>query len=205
MIEAILHGLLLSFGLILPLGAQNIFVFNQGANHKHFRSAIPVVITASLCDTLLILLAVFGVSLIILSFAWLKTVLFAGGFLFLLYMGWTVWNSKSAKDGDSAALPVKKQIGLAISVSLLNPHAILDTVGVIGTGSIVYTGAEKTGFTFICIIVSWLWFAGLAFAGKILGERDAEGKWLKYINRLSALVIWGVAFYIGRELVVSIL
>ena len=28
----LIHGLLLALGLILPLGAQNVFVFNQGAN-----------------------------------------------------------------------------------------------------------------------------------------------------------------------------
>lgn len=28
---AIIHGIVLAFGLILPLGAQNVFVFQQGA------------------------------------------------------------------------------------------------------------------------------------------------------------------------------
>ena len=31
MTEAILHGIILAFGLIIPLGVQNVFVFNQGA------------------------------------------------------------------------------------------------------------------------------------------------------------------------------
>ncbi len=31
LIEAIIHGVILAFGLILPLGVQNVFVFNQGA------------------------------------------------------------------------------------------------------------------------------------------------------------------------------
>lgn len=30
MLAALLHGIALAFGLILPLGAQNVFVFNQG-------------------------------------------------------------------------------------------------------------------------------------------------------------------------------
>ena len=34
MLQSAVHGLLLALGLILPLGAQNVFVFNQGANHK---------------------------------------------------------------------------------------------------------------------------------------------------------------------------
>ncbi|TMZ55245.1 amino acid transporter, partial [Klebsiella pneumoniae] len=62
MIAAFLHGIVLAFGLILPLGTQNVFVFNQGASQPKFRGAVPVILTASLCDTLLILLAVVGVS-----------------------------------------------------------------------------------------------------------------------------------------------
>lgn len=49
----------------------------------------------------------------------------------------------------------------AMSVSLPNPHAILDTMGVIGTSSLKYNGTEKLVFTVVCIVVSWLWFVGL--------------------------------------------
>ena len=49
--EPLIHGILLAFGLILPLGVQNVFVFNQGATHKKFTNALPAVITAGLCDT----------------------------------------------------------------------------------------------------------------------------------------------------------
>jgi L-lysine exporter family protein LysE/ArgO len=35
----------------------------------------------------------------------------------------------------------------AMSVSLLNPYAILVTIGVIGTSSLVYNGYEKWLFT----------------------------------------------------------
>ena len=50
MLQPLIHGLLLALGLILPLGAQNVFVFNQGANQK-ISKALPVIITAGLCDT----------------------------------------------------------------------------------------------------------------------------------------------------------
>lgn len=82
MLEAFIHGVVLAFGLILPLGVQNVFIFNQGAVHKKFIRAFPAIITASVCDTLLILLAVAGVSIIILSFTWLRTFLFLVGFFF---------------------------------------------------------------------------------------------------------------------------
>lgn len=201
MLAAILHGIVLAFGLILPLGAQNVFVFNQGASQPKFRGAIPVIITASLCDTLLILLAVLGVSVIVLSVPVLQTVIFSIGVVFLLYMGWSIWRSDPANlsQKEAAMLP-KKQIMFAMSVSLLNPHAILDTIGVIGTSSLSYTGSEKVGFTVACIIISWLWFLGLAIAGKVVGNFDIEGKLLKVINKVSAIIIWGVALYIAIQL-----
>lgn len=201
MLAALFHGILLAFGLILPLGAQNVFVFNQGASQPKFRGTIPVIITASLCDTLLILLAVLGVSVVVLTVPFLQTALFSFGLLFLLYMGWTIWRSDAANlSQKEAAMPPKKQILFAMSVSLLNPHAILDTIGVIGTSSLTYVGSEKVAFTIACIIVSWLWFFTLALIGKIIGNFDTEGNFLAILNKISAIIIWTVAIFIAIQL-----
>jgi L-lysine exporter family protein LysE/ArgO len=201
MIGALVHGILLAFGLILPLGAQNIFVLNQGSSQPSFKKVIPVIITASFCDTLLILLAVMGVSIMVLAIPVFQTILFLIGFLFLLYMGWVVWNSKPASiTGDNVALSPKKQILFAISVSLLNPHAILDTIGVIGMNSLYYSGSAKVVFTTACIVVSWLWFLGLAIIGRVIGGLDPNGRLLVFINKVSGILIWGVALYIGVQI-----
>lgn len=85
--EALFHGVILAFGLILPLGVQNVFVFNQGATHRKFAHALPAVVTAGVCDTLLIALTEDGVSVIVLQFEWLKALMFIAGVLFLSYMG----------------------------------------------------------------------------------------------------------------------
>jgi L-lysine exporter family protein LysE/ArgO len=202
MLGALVHGIVLAFGLILPLGAQNIFVFNQGSSHSLFRKVIPVIITASLCDTLLILLAVMGVSIIVLAIPVFQTIIFSIGFVFLLYMGWVVWNSKPTSiTGENVALSPRKQILFAISVSLLNPHAILDTIGVIGTSSLYYSGSAKVVFTTACILVSWLWFLGLAIVGRVIGQLDPNGRFLVFINKASGIMIWGVAIYIGIQIV----
>ena len=201
MTAALIHGIILAFGLILPLGAHNVFVFNQGASQPKFRGAVPVIITASLCDALLILLAVLGVSVIVLTVPVLQMVIFSVGIIFLLYMGWSIWNSDPAGlDKDEAALPTRKQVLFAMSVSLLNPHAILDTIGVIGTSSLGYEGGERVLFTASCIAVSCLWFIGLAVAGRTVGNFDSEGKLLLWINKISAVIIWGVAIYLGIQL-----
>jgi len=200
--EVWIHGFVLSLGLILPLGVQNVFVFNQGATQPTLLRAMPVVLTAAICDTILILLAVLGVSLVVLTFVWLKTLLYLIGVLFLSYMGWLTWRSNpaTAKGEVSAALPVSRQVAFAASVSLFNPHAILDTIGVIGTSSLAYSGGEKWAFTFACILLSWVWFISLAVAGRAAGRLDTSGRLLRLLNKCSALIIWTVALYMAITL-----
>ena len=67
MSEAIIHGIILAFGLIIPLGVQNVLSLTKVRANKHLEGS-PVVLTASICDTLLILIAVQGVSLVLLTF-----------------------------------------------------------------------------------------------------------------------------------------
>ncbi|GIP23483.1 LysE/ArgO family amino acid transporter [Paenibacillus sp. J22TS3] len=205
MIEAVIHGIILALGLILPLGVQNVFVFNQGAAAARWPLALPVVVAASLCDTLLILLSVFGVSLLLLSVAWLKLLLFAAGVMFLVYMGWSIWKSEPSPSASrEERLPARKQILFAVSVSLLNPHAIMDTIGVIGTNALGYEGQAKWGFTLGCIGLSWIWFSALALAGRWVGSLDRAGKILKVINKVSAVIIWAVAVYLAVQFMEAI-
>lgn len=197
MISAAMHGFVLAFGLILPLGVQNVFIFNQGAIQPRWIYVLPVVLTASICDTLLISLAVFGVSAVVLGVAWIKVTLLLVGILFLIYMGYTTWKSKPRWDETSVqTFTYRKQIVFAASVSLLNPHAIMDTIGVIGTSALSYTGTEKITFMVVCILVSWLWFFGVSIVGRLIGKLDQTGSFLLLLNKISALIMWGTAIYL---------
>lgn len=195
--EPILHGIILAFGLILPLGVQNVFVFSQGATQPKLLRAFPATITAAMCDTLLILLAVFGLSVIVLQFEWLRISLMIAGILFLLYMGYVIWRSEPTLNETNKALPTRQQIIFALSVSLFNPHAILDIVGVIGTSALKYVGTEQILFIIACILVSWIWFFGLTLAGAAIKKLDGTGSLMKIFNKCSALFIWGTAIYIS--------
>ena len=201
MLQAIIHGILLSLGLILPLGAQNVFVFNQGANHQRWSRSLPVIITAGLCDTLLIVLAVLGVSLILMSFPTLQLVIYMIGFVFLLYMAWSLWREKPASMAHHVQMTAKKQIGFAMSVSLLNPHAIMDTIGVIGTSAALYDGTEKWLFALATISVSWIWFVALSLLGRFVGHIDTSGKFILILNKLSSVIILIVAALIIKNMI----
>ncbi|MED1060274.1 LysE/ArgO family amino acid transporter [Bacillus mycoides] len=194
--DAIVHGIILAFGLILPLGVQNVFVFSQGATQPKLIRALPAAVTAALCDTFLILLAVFGLSTIVLQFEWLRLSLMIAGILFLLYMGYVIWRSKPTTNETNNPLPIRQQIIFALSVSLLNPHALLDIVGVIGTSALKYVGTEQVLFTITCITVSWIWFFGLTLAGTFMKKIDGTGGLMNIFNKCSALFIWGTAIYL---------
>ncbi|WP_346353762.1 LysE/ArgO family amino acid transporter [Azotosporobacter soli] len=195
--KAMLHGTVLAFGLILPLGVQNLFLLCQGAFQPKFWRVLPGVVTAAVCDTFLIVLAVAGVTKLVAASVMAATLLSAAGCLLLVYLGWKTWCSGGEAAAGMKALSPLKQVGLAAGVSLGNPHAILDTIGVIGVASLQYAGEEKIVFSLACIAVSWLWFFSLAAAGRIFGSRFmARGRML---NKLAALCIWGAAVYLGAR------
>lgn len=202
MMHAFVYGIILALGLIVPLGVQNIFVFNQGANQQHFFHAMPSVLTATLCDSILIICAVLGVSVVVLEIPWLKTAIFIIGFCFLVYMGWVTWHKKPTKlQEGKKPLCAKRQMIFTASVSLLNPHALLDTIGVIGASSLQFVGKEKLIFTSACIFISACWFFGLSVAGHFMHKLDKSGRWLRAVNKLSALIVWTIAAYIGFLLI----
>lgn len=201
MLQPLIHGLLLALGLILPLGAQNVFIFNQGANQKKISKALPVIITAGLCDTFLIVIAILGVSLILISMPTLQLFIYIIGFLFLMYMAWSLWTEKPSNIEEIEPMPAKKQILFALSVSLLNPHAIMDTVGVIGTSASVYDGYDKVVFSLATISVSWIWFVFLAILGRITGKIDKSGKYIVILNKVSSVIVIIVGLIILKNIV----
>lgn len=202
MLYAFLSGVILALGLIMPLGVQNIFLFNQGATQRHFLHALPSVLTATCCDGILIICAVLGVSVFVLKITWLKTTVMIIGFFFLLYMGVVSWYSRPKHAyGQGSSLSASKQILFAASASLFNPHALLDTIGVIGTSSLQFTGLSKWLFASACIITSGCWFFGLSIAGHFLHKLDQSGLFLRIINKLSAVIMWSIALYIVFQLV----
>lgn len=201
MLHAFFYGVILTIGLIMPLGMQNIFIFNQGATQRHFLHVLPSVITASICDSILIIISVLGISVAVLTIPWLKTIIFIIGFFFLLYMGYLTWKSTPSKlQEGKKPLSARKQIAFALSVSIFNPHAIIDSVGVIGTNALNFFGTERVVYTLACILVSICWFFSLACCGHFLQRIDKKGLWLRVVNKFSALIIWTVAAYLAWQL-----
>ena len=140
-----IQGLLLGFSLIVAIGAQNLFVFNQGLIGKY---VMIVCLFCSLSDALLILIGYSGLYLIIENNVILQNFIILIGFLWLL--GYGVLKIREGMSFDQESnLDIQishtnnrnlyKTI-LAISgITWLNPHVYLDTVFLIGSICLLYT------------------------------------------------------------------
>jgi L-lysine exporter family protein LysE/ArgO len=139
-----------------------------------------------------------GVSVIVLSVSFFKYVLLIIGIVFLAYMGWVTWqtqeDNKDREDSRQEVMTAKRQVLFACSVSLLNPHAILDTIGVIGASSVQYHGSDKIWFALAGILVSFIWFTSLVIAGGFL--KKLKSGVTSMINKVSAGIIWASAVYL---------
>lgn len=126
-----LSGLLLGLPLILPIGAQNLFVLTQGLA-LGLRPALIAGAAAACSDTLLVLAGSLGASAALTAIPALRGAFVLGGTVLLVVLGLSALKPAPTQ---AAALPASRA-GLillqALAVSLLNPHAILDSVGLIG-------------------------------------------------------------------------
>ena len=89
LVAPFVHGPLLAGGLIVPLGPQNVFVCRQGTLQPRLGAA-PTVITAGVADTILVVFAFSGVSLVVRRYGWFQTVLFGVGVAFIVCVGRTI-------------------------------------------------------------------------------------------------------------------
>ncbi|MFX4301268.1 LysE/ArgO family amino acid transporter [Alicyclobacillus tolerans] len=200
MLIAAVHGFILALGLILPIGMQNGFILTQGVVNRRWTGALPAVITASVCDTVLVSLAVLGLSAVALHIFWLRYILGMIGIGFLLYMGWKTWQDKGSMDQDetSTAWPPKRQVTFAASVSLFNPHALIDTLVILGGSALAYTSwADKIAFASACSVVSWIWFFFLAIGGHIAGKAALRSTSFNKIHQVAAVMMWLSAIYLA--------
>lgn len=198
MTAAFLAGLALGLALIVPIGAQNVFVFGQGVALGLPR-ALWAVLGAALCDTLLIVLGATGASALLDSVPGLRPAMLAAGALFLAYLGVKSLRAKPSEFADEARSwsPVGV-LRRTAAVSLLNPHAILDTVGVLGTAIAAQAAAARAVFAAGAVAASWAWFLLLASAAT--GLRHAMTKERRvWFDRASGAVLLVFAVWLAVE------
>ena len=195
-----LQGLLLGFSLIIAIGAQNLFVFNQGLIGKH---VIIVCLFCSLSDALLILIGYSGLYLIIENNVILQNFIILIGFLWLL--GYGVLKIREGMYFDQQSnLDIQishtnnrnlyKTI-LAISgITWLNPHVYLDTVFLIGSISNSVQSEKQFSFLLGAISSSFLFFFFLGYMGFKIGPLIKSPNLWKKINISLGIIMIMISF-----------
>lgn len=164
-------GLLFGLATAFPVGLQSFVVMNQGLRFGYPR-VLTGIITASLCDTLLIVLGAAGASAL-LADADERVPVILVGITFLAVFGVLAFRAapeEEAGEVKSVGSPLA-MIAQTVGVSLFNPHAVLETVGILG-GAIAAQSAENR-IEFACGVVaaSWVWFLMVGFGASALQRR----------------------------------
>jgi len=195
------QGFVLSLGLIVAIGAQNVFVLTQGAR-GHRPWLVAGVCTA--CDALLIFVGVGGVGLAAAQNPLASSLLALGGVLFLAVYGLRAL--KNALRGESLGLDSEAQkaslkaiVLTALGVSLLNPHALLDTVVLIGGLSARLDAPGRFSFGLGAALASGCWFFSLSLGGRLLAPVLRRPVAWRVLDALVCLTMWGLAVGLGRD------
>lgn len=160
-----LQGFTLGAGLIIPIGAQNAFVLNQGMRRQYH---LLVAAVCSVFDVLLISLGVFGGGAVLQSHSVLYWGISVTGMAFLLLYGAHCWR-RVFQQQQTVALSGRQRglkaviIGV-LAVTLLNPQVYIETVMILGSVGGGFAEHDKWAFAIGCFCASLLWFFTLALA-----------------------------------------
>lgn len=191
-------GMLLGLSIIISIGAQNLFVIQQAMRNEYtYISAL----TCFICDFILILAGVAGVSAILLAFPILKSGLLILGIAFFIWYGIQAFKRGFTKNtvnevlqSKSESISLTKIILLGLSFSILNPAAILDTVVIIGSSANHYADMEKYLFVAGTISASFVWFFGLASISSYFAKRGVHTLVWRGLDFASGVLMLALAF-----------
>ncbi len=187
------RGLGLGAGLIVAIGAQNAFVLRQGLKREG-RLTVALICTA--CDAALIALGAGGFGGLIAHAPWLTHLAAWTGALFLLFYGLSAFRRALrplAPSDDIAPTSRGSLVAATLALSLLNPHAFLDTVVLIGGLSAQYPLAVRGWFATGAMTASMLWFFGLAYGAASLTPLFRRPATWRVLDATIGCVMWAIA------------
>lgn len=202
-VSAYAAGLMLSAGLIVAIGAQNAFVLGQGLRRDHPMTTAAV---CSACDALLIGLGVAGAGLALAAHPAMARLLGALGGVFVLVYG--LLAAKRAIAGDAESLGAggaavggrRAVIGGAIAVSLLNPHAYLDAMLLIGGVAAQFPAGARPAFAAGAVSASVIWFFGLGLGASALSKSLATPATWRIVHAVTAVMMIGLGLRLLHSL-----
>ncbi|MDB4189260.1 LysE family transporter [Candidatus Pelagibacter sp.] len=200
--DYLILGFLTGLSLILAIGAQNIFVIEQGLKKQYI---FLVCLICSISDLLLIFLGIFLFQYLNNYFT--PTVELIFNILLLIFLLHFIWGKIKAKVSETSFNIDNKTNNLlsilvkTLGFTFLNPHVYSDTVFFLGNFSKSLSQMDKYYFGAGAAISSFLFFFILGYLSKYFSKYLKSVKVWKRINYLIILFMSILALTVLMEII----
>jgi L-lysine exporter family protein LysE/ArgO len=181
--EFLLLGFFTGLSLIFAIGAQNIFVIEQGLKKQH---VFLVCIVCSISDLILIFLGIFIFQFFNQYFNLIVELLFNIALvIFLIHFIYSKiknYNKAVNFDTDLTSITAFNIFLKTLGFTYLNPHVYSDTVFFLGNFSKNFIISQKIFFGIGASIASFLFFFLIGYLSKYLSKYAKSEKIWNIIN-----------------------
>ena len=195
-------GFFTGLSLILAIGAQNIFVIEQGLKKQYI---FLVCLICSISDLILIFLGIFLFQYFGNFFnSTIELILNILLFIFLahfIYGKVSIKNNKVNFDKEIKKISISSIITKTLAFTYLNPHVYSDTVFFLGNFSKNLLIIDKYYFGIGASIGSFLFFFTIGYLSKLLSKYVQSALIWKKINLFIIMFMSIIAFYVLIEIV----
>ena len=200
--DYLLLGFFTGLSLILAIGAQNIFVIEQGLKKNYI---FIVCLICSISDFLLIFLGIFLFQYLNKFFTPIIELVF-NILLFLFLLHFILGKIRSKVTEESFTVDNKKNnlpsiIVKTLSFTFLNPHVYSDTVFFLGNFSKGLSLIDKYYFGIGATISSFIFFFFIGYLSKYFSKYLKSVKTWKRINFIIIIFMSVLAFKVLTEII----
>ena len=200
--DYLLLGFLKGLSLILAIGAQNVFVIEQGLKKQYI---FLVCLICSISDFLLIFLGIFLFQYLYNYFT--PTVELIFNILLLIFLLHFIWGkirtkvSETSFNVDTKTNNLSSILVKTLGFTFLNPHVYSDTVFFLGNFSKSFSQMDKYYFGAGAAISSFLFFFTIGYLSKYFSKYLKSVKVWKRINYLIILFMSILALTVLIEII----
>ena len=190
-------GFITGLSLILAIGAQNIFVIEQGLKKQYI---FLVCLICSLSDLILIFLGIFLFEYFRVYFTNFVELIF--NLLLLVFLVYFIASKLKLNYGKLIINFNNKKISLTniiiktLGFTYLNPHVYSDTVFFLGNISKNFLILDKYYFGLGASLASLFFFFSIGYLSKFLSKYLRNQKIWKFINIFIVIFMGFLAFYV---------
>ena len=195
-------GFLTGLSLILAVGAQNIFVMEQGLKKQYI---FLVCLICSISDLILIFFGIFLFEYFKVFFT--KNVELIFNILLFIFLIYFIYNKiislykRSNLNFGTDILSLKHTIIKTLGFTYLNPHVYSDTVFFLGNFSKNFVINNKVLFGLGASLASFLFFFSLGYLAKFFSNYLIDSKTWKTINFFIIIFMTVLSSYVFLDII----